>query len=339
MNRRDFLFTLPALTALATPLARAQEGRLTPLRFSLDYRITGQTAPFFLALSKGYYKAEGLDVTIDTGAGSVASITRIAGGAYDMALGDVSSLIEFQSRNGDAVKAVYQYYNRAPFVIIGRKDRGITDSFTSLKGKKVAAAAVESTRRLWPMVERKLKLENKLFEWITTDFAVRDNAIIRGDVDAATYFHDSAVSLFSRLPQSQLSILSYQSAGLDMYGNAILASRKLISERPDAVRAFLRATNRALKETMLNPEAALAAIKAREPLIDVALERERWNITRAYVAGEDTRVDGLGTVRMANVGRQIAGVTETFALEHAPTGVQLYDLSLLPPLAERMVKA
>ncbi len=339
MNRRDFLFTLPAFTALSTPLARAQNERLQPLRFSLDFRITGQTAPLFLALSKGYYRAEGLDVTIDTGAGSVASITRIASGAYDMALGDVSSLIEFQSRNPDTVKAVYQYYNRAPFVIIGRKDRGITDNFASLKGKKVAAAAVESTRRLWPMVERQLKLENKLFEWITTDFSVRDNAIIRGDVDAATYFHDSAVSLFARLPPSQLSILSYAQAGLDLYGNAILASRKLIAEHPEAVRGFLRATNRALKETLRDPEPALAAIKAREPLIDLALERERWSITRGYVAGEDTRTDGLGSVRMLNVGRQIAGVTATFALDNAPTGAQLYDLSLLPPLAERLVKA
>jgi hypothetical protein len=43
-------------------------------------------------------------------------------------------------------------------VIIGRKDRGITTDFHSLKGKRAAAAAVESTRRLWPMVERKLKL-------------------------------------------------------------------------------------------------------------------------------------------------------------------------------------
>lgn len=343
MKRRDFLFTLPALSALsaslAAPAARAQEERLLPLRFSLDYRITGQTAPFFLALSKGYYKAEGLDVTLDTGAGSVASITRIASGAYDMALGDVSSLIEFQSRNGDAVKAVYQYYNRAPFVIIGRKDRGITENFASLKGKRVAAAAVESTRRLWPMVERQLNLESKLFEWITTDFAVRDNAIVRGDVDAATYFHDSAVSLFSRLPPAQLSILSYQKAGLDLYGNAILASRKLISEHPEAVRAFLRATNRAIKETLVNPDAAMAAIKAREPLLDLALERERWNITRAYITGEDTQTDGLGAVRMAHVERQIAGVTATFALDRAPTGAQLYDLSLQPALAERMVKA
>lgn len=343
MQRRQLLSLLPAAAAsTAWPLsgaARAATPGLLPLRFTLDFRITGQTSPFFLAQAQGYYRAEGLDVSIDTGAGSVASITRVASGAYDLGLGDISSLIEFQSRNGDAVKAIFQYYNRAPFVIIGRKDRGITTDFHSLKGKRVAAAAVESTRRLWPMVERKLKLGSNFFEWVTTDFSVRDNVMVRGDVDAATYFHDSAISLFARMPPAELSVLPYANAGLDLYGNAVLASRKLIAEHPQALRGFLRATTRAIKETLAHPEAAMAAIKQREPILDLAVERQRWGITRGYVATAETRSEGLGGVHMAHVGRQIAGVTETFGLSSAPTGAQLYDLSFLPPLAERLVKA
>jgi hypothetical protein len=115
MQRRS-LITLASTTALGlvAPTLRAQS--LTPLRFSLDFRVTGQTAPFFLAQAKGYYKDEGLDVTIDVGSGSVASITRVASGAYDLSLGDISALIEFNAANPGApyLSAVYQYYNRAP---------------------------------------------------------------------------------------------------------------------------------------------------------------------------------------------------------------------------------
>lgn len=347
MDRRRFLSSfaaLPAATALAglsrPALAQpAPAAGLLPLKFSLDFRVTSQTSPFFLALARGYYREEGLDVTIDTGAGSVASITRVASGAYDMSLGDISSLIEFHAQNPGkaAVQAVYQYYNRAPFVIIGRKDRGITADFASLRGKRVAAAAVESTRRLWPMVADKLKAGPNFFEWVTTDFAVRDNVMIRGDVDAATYFHDSAVSLFSRMPLEQLSVLEYARAGLDLYGNAILASRKLIADKPQAVAGFLRATNRALRETVADVEPALAAIKAREPILNLEVERERWNITRGYVAAADTRADGLGAVRGELVSRQIADVAAVFGLEKPPAAAELYELSLLPPKAERMV--
>ncbi len=215
MQRRTFLASGAAsAAALAAPAAFAQAARLTPLKFTLDFRINGQTAPFFLAESKGYYKEEGLDVTIDTGAGSVASITRIASGVYQLGLGDISSLVEFNAQNPGTpmVQAVYQYYNRAPFVIIGRKDRGITTDFRSLEGKKIGAAAVESTRRAWPMVARKQGMKPDAFQWQTTDFSARDNVMVRGDVDAATYFHDSAISLFARMKPDELSVLKYADA-------------------------------------------------------------------------------------------------------------------------------
>jgi ABC-type nitrate/sulfonate/bicarbonate transport system substrate-binding protein len=125
MQRRLFLTTsAAAASALAAPAVWSQSTpRLTPVKFTLDFRITGQTSPFFLAQQRGYYKDEGLDVSIDVGSGSVASITRIASGVYQMGLGDISSLIEFQaSQSGTPlVQAVYQYYNRAPFAIIGAR--------------------------------------------------------------------------------------------------------------------------------------------------------------------------------------------------------------------------
>ncbi|MBC7993495.1 MAG: ABC transporter substrate-binding protein [Rhizobacter sp.] len=191
MQRRRILQTFTAgAAALVLPRSFAQTP--TRLRFTLDFRISGQTAPFPLALYKGYYKEEGLDVSIDVGSGSVASITRTASGAYDMGLGDISSLIEFNASQPGLVQAVYQYYNRAPFAIIGRKDRGITADFKSLQGKRIAAAAVESTRRCWPMAAKHAGVKADAFEWITTDFSQRDNVIVRGEVDGATYFHDSA---------------------------------------------------------------------------------------------------------------------------------------------------
>lgn len=344
MQRRHFLGTSAALatTALAAPAVWAQSTpKLTPLKFTLDFRVTGQTAPFFLALAKGYYRDEGLDVSIDVGAGSVASITRIASGVYQLGLGDISSLVEFQSQNPGTpvVQAVYQYYNRAPFVIIGRKDRGITSDFKSLQGKRVAAAAVESTRRAWPMVANKLKLGADHFQWMTTDFSARDNVMVRGDVDAATYFHDSAVSLFARMKQEELSVLKYTDAGVNLYGNAVLASCKLITEQPALVTGFLRASNRALKETLADPTAAIAAIKQREPILDEKVELDRWRLTSQYVAAPDVASHGLGDVRKVLLDEQIEQVAEVFSLKSRPTAESVFERSLLPAAAERAWKA
>jgi ABC-type nitrate/sulfonate/bicarbonate transport system substrate-binding protein len=338
MQRRHFLqFGTASLVGIAAPAVLAQAP--TKLRFTLDFRISGQVAPFFVALYKGYYKEEGLEPSFDVGSGSVAAITRVVSGAYDMGFGDISALIEFNASQPGAplAQAVYQYYNRAPFVIIGRKNRGVTD-FKSLAGKRIAAAAVESTRRAWPMAAKRAGMKADAFEWVTTDFSQRDNVIVRGDVDGATYFHDSAVSLFQRIPQAELSVLPFADAGLHLYGNAILASSKLIAEKPQAIKGFLRATNRALLETLANPAAAMAYVKQREPMIDEKVETERFAITARYVATADTRAHGLGAVRPELVRTQVEEVSQAFALKSVPSADAIFNPAFLPAAAERAVK-
>lgn len=343
MQRRQFLLSsslAATAAALALPGVHAHaSGRLTPLKFTLDFRVTGQTSPFFLALQRGYYREEGLDVSIDVGAGSVASITRIASGVYQMGLGDINSLIEFQSANPPVVQAVYQYYNRAPFAIIGRKDRGITQDFASLQGKRVAAAAVEATRRAWPIVANQLRVGPDFFQWVTTDFSARDNVMVRGDVDAATYFHDSAVSLFARMNPQLLSVLRYTDAGVNLYGNAILASQALLTQQPQVVAAFLRATNRAIVDTLADPLPAIAATRQREPILDERIELERWRLTAEYVAARDTASHGLGDVVRATLEQQVEQVVEMFGLKSRPSADTLFDRSHLPAAASRKVSA
>ena len=336
MQRRRLL-TLATAAALPA-FSFAQGGKPQPLKFTLDFRISGQVAPFFVALAKGYYAQEGLAPSIDVGAGSVASITRVASGAYDMGFGDLSALMEFQAAQGPLVQAVYQYYNRAPFVIIARKDRGVTD-FKSLAGKRIAAAAVESTRRAWPIAARHAGLKADAFEWVTTDFSQRDNVIVRGDVDGATYFHDSALSLFQRVDPAQLAVLSYADIGASLYGNAILASSKLVSEKPETVRAFLRATNRGVQDALADPVAAMAFVKQREPMVDEKLEAQRFALTAKYMVTADTRAHGLGAVQPELLARQIEEITQTFGLKAAPPASQVFNASFLPAASERAVKA
>ena len=82
MQRRQLIQIAAATCAgIAAPRVFAAGEKLVPLKFTLDFRISGQVAPFLLALAKGYYREQGLAVTIDVGNGSVASITRVASGA------------------------------------------------------------------------------------------------------------------------------------------------------------------------------------------------------------------------------------------------------------------
>src|SRR2546423_15464485 len=88
-----------SLLAAGPASAQTQTQQLTPIKFSLDFKFEGPAAPFVVAIDKGYFKAEGLDVTIDTASGSLEPINRVASGTYDMGFGDINSLIKFRDAN------------------------------------------------------------------------------------------------------------------------------------------------------------------------------------------------------------------------------------------------
>src|SRR3712207_6442853 len=133
----------------------------TAVRFSLDWRWEGPAAPFAVALDKGYFKAEGLDVTIDPASGSREPISRVASGTYDMGFGDVNSLIRFRDENpGTEMKAVMVVYDRPPFAIVGRKSRGITKEVSSLQGKKFGAPAADGAFAQWPIFKAVNKIDD-----------------------------------------------------------------------------------------------------------------------------------------------------------------------------------
>jgi ABC-type nitrate/sulfonate/bicarbonate transport system substrate-binding protein len=187
------------------------------------------------------------------------------------------------------------------------------------------------------MVARKLRQGPDLFQWVTTDFSARDNVMVRGDVDGATYFHDSAVSLFARMKPEELSVLRYTDAGVNLYGNAILASNAMVTQQPQLVAAFLRATNRAIVETLTDPLPAIAATKAREPILDDKVELDRWKLTAQYVAAADTRSHGLGDVFKYTLEQQMDQVVEVFGLKTRPSVETVFNRSMLPATAARRV--
>src|SRR5262245_35590003 len=107
-----FAFFRPVRTGLAIAAVIAfgasPAAAQTPIKFTLDFKFEGPAAPFLVAIDKGYFKAEGLDVTIDSAAGSLEPITRVASGTYDMGFGDINSLIKFRDANPNTpIKSVF----------------------------------------------------------------------------------------------------------------------------------------------------------------------------------------------------------------------------------------
>src|SRR5882724_168265 len=147
---------LTRLAALAAGLmltlapAAAQE----KVKFTLDWKLQGIHAWYYWAAEKGYFKAEGLEVTIDQGEGSAATVTRIMSGAYDAGFGDMNAIIQnAATRPGETPLMVYMIYNKAPFALLTKTDSSIKN-LKNLEGSKLGTPAGGASFKLLPLLAK-----------------------------------------------------------------------------------------------------------------------------------------------------------------------------------------
>ena len=265
LSRRTLFAALAGLTlfaALMWPLA-ADAG--TAIHFTLDRKIDGPAAPFFLAIDKGYFKAEGLDVTIDAATGGpLEAIGRLATDAYDMGVADINSLIKFRDGNpGAPIKALFIVFDKPSYAIIARKSRGVVAP-KDLEGKKLGAPSADPAFAAWPIFAKVNGIDAAKVAIENVGLPVREPMLAAGEVDAITGSSFTAyVDLKERgVPPDDLVVLLMADYGVELYGDAIMASPKFAQEKPEAVRAFLRAYVSALQDTVRDPARAVDAVLA-----------------------------------------------------------------------------
>ncbi|QDF98892.1 taurine ABC transporter permease [Azoarcus sp. DD4] len=337
-SRRLFLCTATAL-AFAAPVAQAAEP--VKIKFTLDWRFEGPAAPFLLAKAKNYFAAEGLDVEIDAGNGSAGALTRVATGAYDMGFADFNTLVEYEAKTpGSKIQGVYMAYNSTPAAVFLLKKSGVTKP-ADLAGKTLAAPVFDGGRKAWPAFAKANGMATEAVKWQTVEPAIRETLLARGDVDGITGFYfTSVLNLEARgVKPEDIVALKYPEHGVEFYGNTLIASPKMLAEQPKAVEGFVRAFNKALKETIANPEAAVAYVKERDPLINLPLETRRLKLAiDTVVVTPETRTIGLGAVDAARLKRSVAEVATAFGLPATPDAAALFTSAFLPPAADRAIK-
>jgi NitT/TauT family transport system substrate-binding protein len=331
------LAALLAGLTIATGPAAAQ----TAVRFSLGYGIGGPAAPLFVAIDRGYFKAEGLDVTFEAAAGSLEPIARVASGTFDMGVGDINALIRFRDQNpGSPVKAVFMLYNRAPFGIIGRESHGVRKP-KDLEGRKLGISPNDATSAHWPIFARVAGIDAAKVVVENVPYSERDRMLAAGRFDAVAGFTFSApVNLKDHgVPANDIVVLPMADYGLLLYGNAIMVGPRFAARKPEAVRGFLRAYVKALKETIRDPAGAVDTFLARDAGAkkDVELERLRIAI-RDNIVTPEVRANGYGAVDPSRLERAIDQIGATYGFTARPKAADAFDASFLPPAAERQAK-
>ena len=336
MKHTLFAAAVAVMTGITPAMAE-----MTDIKFTLGWKTQGSDAPFLVALNEGYFEEEGLNVTIDQGEGSAATITRIMSGAYDAGFGDINAIIQNAAiRPGEAPVMVFQMWNRPPFAIAVPKELGLT-SPKQLEGKTLGGAQGTPTTRLFPVFARLNGIDIDTVKYESLAPNLQEPMLIRGEIDGAyTFTVSSWFNLIANRkdPAADFDWFNYEDYGMDLYSNGMMVSRSLLAENPDAVAGLVRAVTRATLEVMKDQDIAVEAIMAFDNLVDPELERARleFALTKLMNAPE-TAETGIGDLVDERLTRSIAIIAEGYDLETLPEASEIFDRSFLAPASERML--
>jgi len=332
--------TLPGLSVHSAHAQSRPSHPPTRIRFQLDWRFEGQSALFVTAAAKGYFKDENLDVQIDSGNGSGSVVSRVVSGVYQMGFADMATLMEFHGNNPDAPNkpvGIMMLYNNTPGTVFALKKSGIKTP-KDLEGKKLGAPSFDASRQTFPVFAQANNVDESKVEWLSMEPTLRETMLVRGDLDAITgYYFTSLLGLRARgVSLDDIITLRYPQYGVKLYSNTVVTSPGFAEQNPQAVRGFLRALTRAVRDVLADPEGHIRYVKERDGVIDEATEIQRLKLCmEGCINTEDARREGFGDIdaqRLAVMARQISQV---YATRTQVSAGQVFDRRYLPTAAER----
>lgn len=287
-----------------------------------DAGFLGRHAYYFVAIQKGYYKAENLDVRVIRGQGSAEAIKQVAAGNVTFGFADAGSAVLGRANDGLPVRVVAIVYAKAPHAIYALKGSGI-EKPKDLEGRRIANPAGGAIPKLFPAYAKAAGIDESKVSWVVGSSESLPGLLALGRVDAIGQFTVGEPRLKKDAAPKELVELTYSAAGLDFYSNGIVASEATLRENPDLVRRFVRATLKGLRDAMDNPAEAAKIMQQSHRELDAEIAE-----------GELLKVRELATLPGSPLGRieekraqdTIDVVKSAFSLK-SPVGVaDVFDL-------------
>ena len=250
-----------AFAALAAASAAFAQDKVS---LRLNWYLGGLHVPFYYGKDKGYYAAEGIDLTINEGRGSANTVQVVAAGSDTFGLADSSSVVLTASKGAD-VKSVMSLLNTTGFSVVSLADAPIKTP-KDLEGKKVAVTHGDPLGQLLQAVCKANSVDCAKVSMVQVDPAAKVVTVLEKKTDALLGGADDQYFLIKYKGGNPVA-MRYADWGANIVGMTIMTSGETIKKNPDLVKRFVRASVKSWEEAKKNPGAAVdAAMKAKPDL-------------------------------------------------------------------------
>jgi len=275
-----------AIAAAATLAAMASTGApafaAEAVRFNLAWLPQGSTSGVLVAIAKGYYTEVGLEVSATRGYGGQRTVNEIDQGLFEFGYGDPISVMLNRAQGGKTVM-VGAINTRWPAALCyvekpGRRIKTIAD----LKGLVIGGGAASPLHNVIPAWLAANNLPPDHVKLLRLDPSVINTAFLDGSIDLAECWEGANKPVLERMAQKhdiKIGALRYRDFKLNLYGNGIVTSEKLIASNPDLVKRFVAATYRGYEFQAKHPADAVELIARQQKLIDKVVLRQQIDET------------------------------------------------------------
>jgi len=318
---------LCALMLAALRPAQAQDRVL----LQLDWIPTGEHAAYFAGAARGFWREQGIDLSLTRGYGSGDTVNKVAAGAATFGVADLGAVLAARSRQNVPVRSISAVYTHSPHSLFVLKSSGIT-SFRGLEGKRIAVTPGNSHRLYFPEVARRAGTNPDRITWVNTDASAMAAMLISKRVDAAPFYsiHHYYQNKAARRAGEDIVVLPFVETGFAIYAASLVAADETIAGNPDLVRRFLRGAQKSFEWANANQAEACRLHVQRNPEVEQDDCEGSLRATMGFVFNDHQRQTGLGRFDPERLAFTWKAVAESLQLDPGWDPKQAIDTSLLP---------
>jgi len=280
-------FLVAALAGVAAAPALAAE----KIEVALNWVAGGDHAPLYYAKKMGWYEKAGIDLELQPGKGSVGSIQRVSTGGAPIGLADMAVVLSALGK-GANVTAIFDIYANTALGMYWLKSSGI-NGVKDFAGKRIGVPAGDAQRALWPALAKLNGVDPDSVTWVNIDPNGKLAGLKSKGIDITTNFYNLH-KVMARELGSDMGYLSWQKAGVNPYGLAVIANRDFIAAKPELVSQFTKITQRAYAECAKTPQPCIDALVQGASGLNAADQLVNWQLTMVLMSDPVSRSAGLG---------------------------------------------